>query len=191
MSVRTHTGLPCRSSAWLPTSLPWDADPAPPVAYVPFGNMNNLAQTGTDWGTFVVRTKSPNPMALASILRQEVPRARSEFPSPISARRRNSCDRRPSVRGCSRCCLSSSLSSRYCLRALASTAYWITPWCSVGASWQFVCARCTERRHRPACHHRDILDALTRRGGRLGVWHWFRTLHCILALPSESHRLRC
>jgi ABC-type antimicrobial peptide transport system permease subunit len=30
-------------------------------------------------GDFVVRTRSANPLALASILRQEVPRARSEF----------------------------------------------------------------------------------------------------------------
>ena len=30
-------------------------------------------------GTFVVRTSSANPMAMASTLRQEVPRARSEF----------------------------------------------------------------------------------------------------------------
>jgi putative ABC transport system permease protein len=35
--------------------------------------------TGTEQGTFIVRTKSANPIALASILRQEIPRARSEF----------------------------------------------------------------------------------------------------------------
>ncbi len=35
--------------------------------------------TGANFATFTVRTKSANPMALASILRYEIPRARSEF----------------------------------------------------------------------------------------------------------------
>ena len=42
-----------------------------PVAYVPFGE--------TAYGTFVVRTAAANPLAIASILRHEVPRARPEF----------------------------------------------------------------------------------------------------------------
>ena len=47
-------------------------EPILPVAYVPF-------QSPTDSATFVVRTASSNPLALASSLRNEVPRARSEF----------------------------------------------------------------------------------------------------------------
>src|SRR6202158_4845358 len=43
-----------------------------PVAYFPF--KLNYAR-----GTFVVLTASANPLAMASILRQEVPRARPEF----------------------------------------------------------------------------------------------------------------
>ena len=47
-----------------------------PTAYVPFdgGLLNPRAR-----GTFVVRTLSANPVALASMLRREVPRARPEF----------------------------------------------------------------------------------------------------------------
>jgi len=47
-----------------------------PTAYVPFdgGLLNPRAR-----GTFVVRTLSANPVALASVLRREVPRARPEF----------------------------------------------------------------------------------------------------------------
>jgi predicted permease len=51
-----------------------------PVAYVPFhpidaGGVLQPVRTGT----FVVRTRSANPMAMASTLRREVPSARSEF----------------------------------------------------------------------------------------------------------------
>jgi predicted permease len=55
-------------------------EPTLPVAYVPFhpvdagGAMQPIRQ-----GTFVVRTSSANPLALASTLRREVPRARSGF----------------------------------------------------------------------------------------------------------------
>jgi ABC-type antimicrobial peptide transport system permease subunit len=54
--------------------------PIRPIAYFPFqsagpdGALQPMAR-----GTFVVRTSSANPLALASILRQEVPRARPEF----------------------------------------------------------------------------------------------------------------
>jgi putative ABC transport system permease protein len=44
-----------------------------PVAYVPF------RRQGRDRGAFIVRTVSDNPLAMASILRQEIPRARPEF----------------------------------------------------------------------------------------------------------------
>jgi predicted permease len=51
--------------------------PVVPVAYTPF---HRIEDNGTMLGgTFVVRTSSPNPLALASILRREVPRARPEF----------------------------------------------------------------------------------------------------------------
>ncbi|MBV8903173.1 MAG: FtsX-like permease family protein, partial [Acidobacteriia bacterium] len=53
-------------------------EPILPTVYVPFGNVNP-EHTGTDRATFLVRTKSPNPMALASIVRHEIPRARPEF----------------------------------------------------------------------------------------------------------------
>ncbi len=45
-----------------------------PIVYVPFHKTEPIGE-----GTFVVRTSTPNPLALASILRREVPRARSEF----------------------------------------------------------------------------------------------------------------
>ena len=48
-----------------------------PVAYAPFHRIDfRGALLG---GTFIVRTSSANPLALASILRREVPRARPEF----------------------------------------------------------------------------------------------------------------
>jgi predicted permease len=54
--------------------------PIRPTAYVPFSAVD---AAGTPQlrgrGTFVVRTHSANPLALASLLRQEVPRARPEF----------------------------------------------------------------------------------------------------------------
>jgi predicted lysophospholipase L1 biosynthesis ABC-type transport system permease subunit len=54
--------------------------PIRPTAYVPFQAIDAkgaLLLNGR--GTFVVRTSTANPLALASILRREVPRARSEF----------------------------------------------------------------------------------------------------------------
>jgi putative ABC transport system permease protein len=53
--------------------------PVRATAYVPFGNMSALSPQGTDRATFLVRSESPNPMALASMLRREIPRARSEL----------------------------------------------------------------------------------------------------------------
>jgi putative ABC transport system permease protein len=51
-----------------------------PVVYVP---IKGLGSDGSwvreNWGTFIVRTASANPLALAQTLRQEVPRARAEF----------------------------------------------------------------------------------------------------------------
>jgi len=49
-------------------------EPILPVAYVPFHRAEPINE-----GTFIVRTAGANPLALASILRREVPRARSEF----------------------------------------------------------------------------------------------------------------
>ena len=48
-------------------------EPITPTAYVPFHS------DPTASGTFIVRTSSPNPLALASILRRVVPNARPEF----------------------------------------------------------------------------------------------------------------
>ena len=48
-----------------------------PVAYTPF--RRTMEGGKLQGGTFIVRTSSPNPLALASTLRREVPRARSEF----------------------------------------------------------------------------------------------------------------
>jgi len=54
--------------------------PIRPTAYIPFQSIDAQgAFQPMARGTFVVRTSSANPLALASILRQEVPRARSEF----------------------------------------------------------------------------------------------------------------
>jgi predicted lysophospholipase L1 biosynthesis ABC-type transport system permease subunit len=54
--------------------------PIRPTAYFPYraGDAQGALQP-MGRGTFVVRTASPNPLALASMLRQEVPRARPEF----------------------------------------------------------------------------------------------------------------
>jgi predicted permease len=55
-------------------------EPILPVAYVPFHPIDaNGALQPIREGTFVVRTSSSNPLALASTLRREVPRARPEF----------------------------------------------------------------------------------------------------------------
>jgi predicted permease len=55
-------------------------EPFPPTVYVPFQSVDagGVAEP-INWGTFMVRTAGPDPMALASVLRREVPRARSEF----------------------------------------------------------------------------------------------------------------
>ena len=51
-----------------------------PTAYFPFQSVDDQgALQLVARGTFVVRTASRNPLALASMLRQEVPRARPEF----------------------------------------------------------------------------------------------------------------
>jgi predicted permease len=49
-------------------------EPVLPVAYIPFRRGH-----GSDRGTFIVRTAGANPLAMASILRQEIPRGRPEF----------------------------------------------------------------------------------------------------------------
>jgi predicted lysophospholipase L1 biosynthesis ABC-type transport system permease subunit len=55
-------------------------EPIVPVAYVPFHPVDAKgALQPIRSGTFIVRTRSANPLALASTLRREVPRARSEF----------------------------------------------------------------------------------------------------------------
>ena len=55
-------------------------EPILPTAYVPFHSIDAKgALQPMGRGTFVVRTASANPLALASTLRQEVPRARPEF----------------------------------------------------------------------------------------------------------------
>jgi predicted permease len=54
--------------------------PKLPVAYVPFQWIDGKGQPQPKrWGTFIVRTAGSNPLALASVLRMEVPRARPEF----------------------------------------------------------------------------------------------------------------
>lgn len=51
-------------------------EPMPPVAYIPLGSPSAHPVRNA---TFLVRTRNPNPYALASLLRQEVTRARSEL----------------------------------------------------------------------------------------------------------------
>jgi predicted permease len=50
-----------------------------PVVYIPFRRIDPKGERGTDRGTFIVRTVNANPLAMASILRQEIPKARPEF----------------------------------------------------------------------------------------------------------------
>jgi predicted permease len=50
-----------------------------PTAYVPFRNINGENRAGINQATFVVRTKGPDPISLAPLLRREIPRARAEF----------------------------------------------------------------------------------------------------------------
>lgn len=55
-------------------------EPTLPVAYVPFKSVDaNGALQPVQGGTFIVRTTSFNPLALAATLRAEIPRARPEF----------------------------------------------------------------------------------------------------------------
>jgi predicted lysophospholipase L1 biosynthesis ABC-type transport system permease subunit len=54
--------------------------PIRPMAYTPFDTLDDKgAPQPVGRGTFVVRTASANPLAMASTLRQEVPRARPGF----------------------------------------------------------------------------------------------------------------
>ena len=55
-------------------------EPILAVAYVPFQSIDAAgALTAIGQGTFIVRTSSQNPLALAATLRREVPRARPGF----------------------------------------------------------------------------------------------------------------
>ena len=55
-------------------------EPITPTAYVPFHSLDAKgALRPKTSGTFIVRTSSPYPLALASVLRQEVSKARSGF----------------------------------------------------------------------------------------------------------------
>lgn len=51
-------------------------EPMPPVAYIPLGSPTTHVATNA---TFLVRTRSPNPYVLASMLRHEVTQAHSEL----------------------------------------------------------------------------------------------------------------
>lgn len=54
--------------------------PIRPTAYIPFQSMDAAqALRPVNRGDFVVRTSAPNPLALASVLRREVPEARPGF----------------------------------------------------------------------------------------------------------------
>jgi predicted lysophospholipase L1 biosynthesis ABC-type transport system permease subunit len=53
---------------------------ARPVAYVPFaGVRSDGTSVPQNWGTFIMRTSSANPLAMPEALRQEVSQARPEF----------------------------------------------------------------------------------------------------------------
>ncbi len=54
-------------------------EPMLPVVFVPIHHKDKGAMLPETYGTFIVRTASANPLALASTLRQEVPHVRSEF----------------------------------------------------------------------------------------------------------------
>jgi predicted lysophospholipase L1 biosynthesis ABC-type transport system permease subunit len=55
-------------------------EPPPPAAYVPFQEIDSAGAVRPKSGaTFIVRSSGANPLALASLLHQEIPRARSEF----------------------------------------------------------------------------------------------------------------
>jgi len=60
-------------------------DAIPPIAYVPFHSIYDLStsetpsEAGIGRATFIVRTASANPLAMASTLRIEVTKARSDF----------------------------------------------------------------------------------------------------------------
>jgi len=55
-------------------------EPIFPVAYVPFQSIDaNRALQPIAYGAFIVRSSTSNPLALASSLRQELRRARSDF----------------------------------------------------------------------------------------------------------------
>ncbi|MBV8847359.1 MAG: ABC transporter permease [Bryobacterales bacterium] len=53
--------------------------PIPPTVYVPFRTMVGRVVGRSDSATFLVRTRTGNPLALASMLRQEVHRVRPEL----------------------------------------------------------------------------------------------------------------
>ncbi|MBN9663730.1 MAG: ABC transporter permease [Acidobacteria bacterium] len=51
-----------------------------PTVYVPFSSKDDKGATkGTDWGVFIVRTTSKDPLQLASLLRREVSNGRPEL----------------------------------------------------------------------------------------------------------------
>jgi predicted permease len=55
-------------------------EPITPTAYVPFAAVDPMLSSRTQsQATFIVRTASPNPLALASTLRREITRANPEF----------------------------------------------------------------------------------------------------------------
>jgi ABC-type antimicrobial peptide transport system permease subunit len=53
--------------------------PIPATAYVPFRPLNGGAERKYGRATFLVRTKAPDPMSLASMLRQEIPREQPQI----------------------------------------------------------------------------------------------------------------
>lgn len=55
-------------------------EPIPPQVYVPLHMVGDNGEAVALWvGKLIVRTANPNPLALAQLLRQEVPRVRPEF----------------------------------------------------------------------------------------------------------------
>jgi len=137
--------------------------------------------------TFIVRSASSNPLALARALRQEVSRRGPDSASATSARKRKSTKCTPSVNGCSRCWLCFSQLWRFCWR-VSDCMECLTIPCPTAARIGIRLAapnpsHCTPRDHRSLLH--VVIGAAA--GLALGI---ASTRYLEDCSTRSSHRLR-
>ena len=166
--------------------------PILPTVYVPFLPRDSAGNFGLRGrGTFVVRTSGSNPLALASILRKEVTRARPEF-RVTNVRTQVEINRATTLRER----LLAMLALFFAIVALLLSGVGL-----IRCARLFRCATAARNRYshgagrsgvprRAACHRRCVRDGAGGRCRRSRSGDGIGSVYRVIALPGEGHRYR-